>query len=114
MNAWLILAGSILCNVAGNLLMKRFAATVEIHGLRDYIAPSFAMGIAAFGIGVLLYGSALSRIPIVIAYPIQVGACLVTIATVAVAGFGERLGWTELFGIALIVAGIILLARVAA
>lgn len=111
MSAWATLAGSILCNVAGNLLVKQFSTTVQIRGLRDYAAIPFVLGVAAFGVGVMLYGKALREIPIVMAYPIQVGACIVLIALFAVIVFGERIGPSEALGIGLIAAGIALLSR---
>ena len=113
MRAWLMLALSILFNVAGNLLVKQFSATSEIRGVWDYVALPFVLGIAAFGIGVIFYGRALKDIPIVLAYPIQVGACIVIIALFAVAVFGERIGVRELLGFALVATGIALLSRIA-
>jgi multidrug transporter EmrE-like cation transporter len=113
MTAWLMLAISILLNTAGNLLLKRFAATVAVRHPWDFLAPAFIFGIAAFGLGVVFYSRALRSIPIVMAYPIQVGACILLIATFAVAAFGERLAAADALGIALILAGIALLARMA-
>lgn len=113
MTPWLMLAGSILCNVAGNLLVKQFSTTSEIRNLWDYVALPFVLGIAAFGIGVMLYGRALREIPIVMAYPIQVGACILIIAAFAVAVFGERIGARDAFGIVLVIGGIALLSRMA-
>jgi multidrug transporter EmrE-like cation transporter len=114
MNGWMVLAGSIVCNVAGNLLVKQFSTTTQFHSLRDYLAIPFVLGIAAFGVGVMLYGRALKDIPIVLAYPIQVGACVLVIALFAVGVFGEKLGLTDMLGIALILGGIGLLSRMAA
>jgi multidrug transporter EmrE-like cation transporter len=113
MTGWMMLAGSILFNVAGNLLVKQFSATTTIRTPWDYLAVPFILGIAAFGIGVILYGRALNDLPIVLAYPIQVGACIVIIALFAVAVFGERLGAADMLGIALIAGGIALLSRMA-
>jgi multidrug transporter EmrE-like cation transporter len=113
MTGWLMLLGSIALNSAGNLLVKRFAATIDIRGPLDYVALSFVMGMAAFGCGVILYGRALRDIPIVLAYPIQVGTCVMVIAWFAVAVFGEKFGLQHLLGVLLIVAGIAVLARLA-
>ena len=114
MTAWLMLAGSILFNVAGNLLVKQFSTTTAIHGIWDYFAVPFVFGVAAFGVGVMLYGRALRDIPIVLAYPIQVGTCVLVIALFAVALFGEKIGLTDMLGILLILSGIALLSRIAA
>jgi small multidrug resistance pump len=114
MTGWLMLLCSIVLNVAGNLFIKQFSATTEIRGLRDYASVPFVIGIAAFGLGVIFYGRALKNIPIVLAYPIQVGACILVIALFAVAVFGEKINGPDAIGIALIVGGIALLSRVAA
>ncbi len=113
MTAWLMLAASILFNVAGNLLVKQFSASTEIRGVWDYVSVPFVLGVGAFGVGVIFYGRALRDIPIVLAYPIQVGACILIIALFAVAVFGERISVPIALGIALITAGIALLSRVA-
>lgn len=114
MTGWLMLVVSIVLNVAGNLFVKQFSATTEIRGPADYLSLPFALGIASFGLGVIFYGRALRNIPIVLAYPIQVGACILIIALFAAAVFGERLGLRDALGILLIAAGIVLLSRVAA
>jgi multidrug transporter EmrE-like cation transporter len=64
-------------------------------------------------LGVVFYSRALRQIPIVIAYPVQVGTCILLIAAFAVGAFGERIGAAEALGIALVIGGIALLARVA-
>ena len=113
MTAWLMLAASILFNVAGNLLVKQFSRTTAVASIWDYLAVPFILGIAAFGVGVVFYGRALRDLPIVMAYPIQVGACILIIALFAVAAFGERIAAADAAGIGLILAGIALLSRMA-
>src|SRR5215471_11826289 len=113
MTGWLMLFGSILFNALGNVMVKAFSAGTEIRGVGDYLSLPFALGVAAFGLGVVLYGRALKDIPIVFAYPIQVGACVLIISLVAVGLFGEKLGVQTVFGILLVMAGIAVLSRVA-
>jgi multidrug transporter EmrE-like cation transporter len=79
----------------------------------DYFSLSFVFGIAAFGCGVLFYGRALRQIPIALAYPIQVGACILIVTLVAASAFGERLGVQALLGILLVMSGIAVLSSVA-
>ena len=50
MRAWLMLALSILFNVAGNLLVKQFSATSEIRGISDYVALPFVLGLLCLAI----------------------------------------------------------------
>jgi multidrug transporter EmrE-like cation transporter len=113
MNGWLMLAGSIALNAAGNVLVKAFSAGTQIRGIRDYLSLPFVLGIGAFGLGLMLYGRALKDIPIVFAYPIQVGACVLIVSLFAVTLFGEKLGAQTLVGILLVLAGIAVLSRVA-
>jgi multidrug transporter EmrE-like cation transporter len=113
MTGWLMLIGSIAFNITGNVLVKAFSARPDVHGIPNYFSLPFVCGVAAFGIGVLLYGRALQQIPIVLAYPIQVGTCVLVIALVAVTGFGERFGMQTLLGIILVMSGIAVLSRVA-
>jgi small multidrug resistance pump len=113
MTGWLMLAASIVLNVAGNLLVKTFSVRTDIRGILDYVSLPFILGIGAFGLGVVFYGRALREIPIVLAYPIQVGTCVLVIAIVAVSVFGEKLGGQTLIGILLVMTGIAVLSRVA-
>jgi small multidrug resistance pump len=113
MTSWLMLAVSIAFNVAGNLLVKTFSTRTDIRGVLDYLSLPFILGIGAFGLGVVFYGRALREIPIVLAYPIQVGTCVLVIALVAVSVFGERLGLQTVMGILLVMTGIAVLSRVA-
>ena len=113
MTGWLMLVVSIALNVAGNLLVKTFSARTDIRGVLDYLSLPFILGIGAFGLGVVFYGRALRDIPIVVAYPVQVGTCVLAIAIVAVTVFGEKFGAQTLVGIVLVMAGIAVLSRVA-
>ena len=108
-----MLLGSIALNSVGNLLIKRFSTTAEIRGPWDYVTLSFVLGIGAFGLGVVLYGRALKDIPIVLAYPIQVGTCVLVISLFAVAMFGEKFSLQHFLGVLLVIAGIAVLARLA-
>ena len=113
MTGWLMLAASIVFNVAGNLLVKTFSTRTDIRSVFDYLSLPFILGIGAFGLGVVFYGRALREIPIVLAYPIQVGTCVLAIAAVAVTVFGEKLGVQTVVGILLVMTGIAVLSRVA-
>src|SRR5260370_13375967 len=92
MMGWLLLIGSIVFNIVGNLLVKQFSAAHPIRGVMDYVAMPFILGIGSLGVGVLLYGRALPEIPIVHAYPIQVCPCILVIAFFALGVFREQFG----------------------
>jgi len=113
MTGWLVLLCSIALNIAGNLLVKASSARGGASGAAAYLSLPFALGVAAFALGVVFYGRALRDIPIVLAYPIQVGASVLVIALFAVFVFGEKFGVQTCIGILLVLGGIAVLSRVA-
>jgi multidrug transporter EmrE-like cation transporter len=121
--SWALLLGGVALNAAAQLLLK--AATrasgvlvgdtggiswvAAAHLLRE--APLWG-GLACYGISVFLWVGGLSRVPVSIAYPLLSIGYVVN-AFAAAALFGEALTATKLAGIGLIVAGVLLLTRVA-
>ncbi len=107
---WLALAAAILFNTLGNFFIKRFSVATEVQGVLDYLSPSFVLGLAFFGLNLVLYARALTGIPLALAYPILVGSTVAGVAGIAAFWFGEQLGVAHLLGLALVTAGIALLA----
>ncbi|MFI9271745.1 DMT family transporter [Kitasatospora sp. NPDC052896] len=70
--------------------------------------PSVGVGIG-YVLSFLLLGQALKHIPVSVAYAVWSGAGTAAVAAIGVAAFGEHLGKPQLVGIALIIAGVILL-----
>lgn len=119
---WALLLGGVALNAAAQLFLK--AATrasgvlVGDTGGISWIAaahlvkqPPLWGGLACYGVSVFLWVGALSRVPVSIAYPLLSIGYVVN-AFAAAALFGEALSATKLAGIGLIVAGVLLLARV--
>ncbi len=125
MNAltWALLLGGVLLNAAAQLLLKAATRTsgalVSDAGNVSWSAaeellrtvPLWA-GLACYVISVVLWLGALSRVPVSIAYPMLSIGYIVN-AFAAAALFGEALTVAKLGGIALIVAGVLVLARAA-
>jgi multidrug transporter EmrE-like cation transporter len=119
---WALLLGGVALNAAAQLLLKAATRvsgvlvgdtggvswTAAAHLLR---APPLWMGLSCYGVSVLLWLGALSRVPVSIAYPLLSIGYVVN-AFAAAALFGEALTVTKLAGIGLIVAGVLVLTRV--
>ena len=116
---------AMLLNAAANLLMKVGMKSVAGSGglLRDgpiaaagLIATSgvLLIGLTCFGLNAALYMYALQSksLPISVAYPFMVGGGFVLIAVVARVhpALAERLSIGQLAGVAMIMAGIVLVA----
>jgi multidrug transporter EmrE-like cation transporter len=118
---WTLLLGGVLLNAAAQLLLKAATrssgALVSDAGSLSWqaagalaVAPPLWAGLACYGVSVLLWLGALSRVPVSVAYPmLSIG--YVINAFLAAALFGEALSGAKLLGIALIVLGVLVLAR---
>src|SRR5215510_1915305 len=120
---WTLLLGGVLLNAAAQLLLK--AATrasgvlLSDAGNVSWGAAGELMramplwaGLTCYGISVLLWLGALSRVPVSVAYPMLSIGYIVN-AFAAWILFGEALTVPKLGGIVLIVAGVLVLARAA-
>ena len=115
----LLLTG-VLLNAAAQLLLKagtnrigEFAFSMENIvpiGLRVATSPPILAGLACYGVSVVVWILALSRVPVSVAYPLLSIGYIVN-AVAAWYLFGESLGAQKLVGIAFIVAGVWLVAR---
>jgi multidrug transporter EmrE-like cation transporter len=74
------------------------------------LTPGVMGGLALYGVGTLLWLSALGRVEVSQAYPF-VGLGFVLTAVLGAALFGDALSASRLFGMALVVGGIVLVAR---
>jgi multidrug transporter EmrE-like cation transporter len=120
---WVLLLGGVALNAAAQLFLK--AATRASGGLvadsgavswgaaLDLLhAPPLWAGLCCYAVSVVLWVGGLSRVPVSVAYPLlSVGYIINAFAAAAL--FGEALSIMKLTGIALIVAGVLVLTRVA-
>lgn len=118
---WSLLLGGVALNAAAQLFLKAatrasgvlvsdtggISLSAAAHLVR---APPLWAGLACYGVSVFLWVGALSRVPVSIAYPLLSIGYVVN-AFAAAALFGEVLSATKLAGIGLIIAGVLLLAR---
>jgi multidrug transporter EmrE-like cation transporter len=118
---WALLLGGVLLNACAQLLLK--AATrhsgvlVADSGQVSWsavlnllsVVPLW-VGLACYGVSVILWLGALSRVPVSVAYPmLSIGYVINAFAAALL--FGEALSVGKLAGIALICAGVLVLAR---
>lgn len=120
---WLMLFGGVALNAAAQLLLK--AATrssgvlVSDSGQVSWSAATELLrasplwvGLACYGVSLILWLGALSRAPVSIAYPMLSVGYVVNAAAAAYL-FGEALTVPKVAGILLIVVGVVVLARAA-
>ena len=112
---WLALGAAISTSLVGQILLKSGAAgSVEAEG--SFIDQLFRIptmvGLVFYGGAALLYIIALRKIPMSVALPCT-AASYVVIAIIGWAVFGESLGLPKIGAIALISAGVVLLATTA-
>ena len=98
---------SVAFNVASYLLYKSIAD--KQSGGIIWISL-FALGLVLGGINVLFFTKALKDIPLSIAYPVFSGACIFLMVLMSSTIFGERISASNVFGAAVIVAGIALIS----
>lgn len=109
--SWLLVLAAGVNSCIGNLLLKQSRVAATDGGLAALLfSPWFIGGLAFYGINVILFAKALDNLPVSAAYPVlaAVGFALLGLASYWV--FRERLGAMQVAGMALIVAGIFLVA----
>jgi len=121
---WLLLLAGVALNAAAQLLLKAatrssgvlVADTGSISwaaALQLLQAMPLWLGLACYGVSVVLWLGALSRVSVSIAYPmLSIGYVINAFAAAIL--FSEALSVTKLAGIGLIVLGVLVLARAAA
>jgi multidrug transporter EmrE-like cation transporter len=104
----IVLVG-VLLNAAAQLLLKAGTNAMPL-GLRLAIEPHILGGLACYGISVVVWVIALSRVPVSIAYPmLSIGYVVNAVAAWYL--LGEALTPMRLTGIGVIIAGVFLVAR---
>jgi small multidrug resistance pump len=102
------LAAAILFGVGAQTLLKSGAGGNTL--LAQILAPQSIIGLALYAVAAICYMYALRQIPVSVAFP-SVSLSYVLVAGAAYWFFDEPLGWSKLAGVALICAGVLLVAR---
>ena len=111
---WLILLLGIASNASASVLVKlAMSAPRKFPSLSDPVAAltnwPFWLGLGLYGGAFLLYAASLERLPLNVAHPILTSGAVATVALLSVLIFREPFYWTTGAGIALVVAGVILI-----
>jgi multidrug transporter EmrE-like cation transporter len=114
---FILLAVAIVFNGVANVLMKKgmvhavpgasFADTIR-HYLTSW---PLMVGLGLFALNVVAYTQALARLPLSIAYPVMVSLTGVIVISSSMILFKETISWMQWTGFALIIAGVVLVAR---
>jgi len=115
-----LLVTGVLLNAGAQLLLKagtnrigEFAFTLDNVapiGMRVATSPPILAGLSSYGVSVVVWILALSRVPVSVAYPmLSIGYIVNALAAWWL--FGESLGAQKLVGIGFIVVGVFLVAR---
>lgn len=111
---WLILLMGILCNASASALIK-VAVTPprKLPSLTDPLASlqnwPLWLGLFLYGMAFLLYTLALTRLPLNVAHPILTSGSVALVAVSSLCFFGEQLTMINMFGIGLIILGVVAL-----
>jgi multidrug transporter EmrE-like cation transporter len=104
--AHLALGGAVLFNVAAYLVYRSIADAVP-----RIWWPVFAIGLMLGAANTFLFARSIKAIPLSIAYPVFTGISFAFITLAAAVVFHEPLVPVHLVGIALVMTGIVLVAR---
>jgi small multidrug resistance pump len=112
---WLLLALAITANASASALVKmamtpprRFPSLSEpMAALANW--PLW-LGLGLYGTGFLLFAAALVSLPLNVAYPVLVSGSVVAVALFALVFFREPFSWTIVLGMAMVMAGVFLVA----
>ena len=106
---------------ASNLLLRRgvlLAGGIRSSGgqlVRSILGlaqqPLFVLGVLLYGVAALIWFSVLSREALALAYPVLVGVTFTLVVLGGVALFQERLALSQIIGIVVILAGVLLVSR---
>jgi small multidrug resistance pump len=103
---YLSLAAGILLGIAAQLLLK-VGATGDGNLIAQLLRPQTMVGLGLYGLAAFFYIFALRKIPVTVAFP----SVALSYAAIAVLGYlvlREPLSMVQIAGIALIMAGVVL------
>jgi multidrug transporter EmrE-like cation transporter len=120
----LALTAAVMLNASANLLLKFGMRAIKahpvaavggesaLHTFKSMIfSPLILLGLVFFALNVPLYAFALGKFKVSLAYPIMTGCGFGIIILVAgFSGLQERLDWTQLVGVSLILIGVIVVS----
>lgn len=104
MLSWIALIATIVCSSLGNTFAHW---SHSFEGRKRLMVLVLAAGV--HGTGLLMFSLALTGLPLAIAYPVLIGGSVACVTLLAVVFFRERIGPRHFGGLALIIAGMLLI-----
>lgn len=111
---WLILILGIASNASASVLVKiAMMPPRKFPSLSDPMAAlsnwPFWLGLGLYGAAFLFYAAALARLPLNVAHPVLTSGAIAAVASCSWLIFCEPFHWTNIAGILLVVAGVLLI-----
>lgn len=110
--AWFNLTVAVCLLNGGNLLLDYIAKNSGM-AVHLFLSPAFFLALACLGSAFLFYVRSLARLPLAVAYPVMVGLSLIIIAVANYYWLGTTLERTQLLGILVLFAGVVLISTTA-
>lgn len=111
---WLILFLGISSNALASVLIKLAVTEPRkfptlLHPLSLFSNWPFWMGLFLYGVAFILYAAALERLPLNIAHPILTTGAVIMVMLLSTLILKEPIYWTTIFGVLLVIAGVVLI-----
>ena len=115
MNIYILLIFGILTNAGASILIKYSTQLVDLTVSKSVLTGAivsmpFWLGVFAYGLSLLFYTLALSKLPLNLVHPIMTSGALVAVATFSAIAFGESSSAYTIFGVLIIIVGLIVLS----
>jgi multidrug transporter EmrE-like cation transporter len=117
LRGFVLLGFAVVFNGVANVLMKQGMTGVAegagpVAMIRHYMTSwPLIVGLVLFAVNIVAYTQALARLPLSVAYPIMVAMTGLIVVSGSHLLFKESIGWFQWLGYALIIAGVIFVAR---
>jgi multidrug transporter EmrE-like cation transporter len=114
---FVLLGMAVVFNGVANVLMKKGMTGAVVGGgptamIKHYLTSwPLVVGLVLFAINIVAYTQALARLPLSVAYPIMVALTGLIVIFGSHVLFKEAIGWFQWVGYALIIVGVIFVAR---
>jgi multidrug transporter EmrE-like cation transporter len=113
---YVLLTVALTLNATANLLMKMGAdrlGAFEGPGMLKGILTNYFLlgGVVLFGLNIVFYVAALTRMNLSIAYPVMMAGGVLIVVSVSVVYFRESLTLAQVFGILFLMAGLVLVTH---
>lgn len=112
---WLILILGIACNASASVLMKiAMMPPRKVPSLSNPLAllTNWPLGVGLFlyGTTFVLYGAALTRLPLNVAHPVLTAGAVATVALSSFLILREPFPWTTTLGVTFVMGGVALIS----